>query len=267
MNVIRCPASGTRAGDDRPGCDRIRQNRTGNKQMKIISRALFALLALAAAGPAAAATASSATFLVVHGLPGSNVASGLTPDLPVDVLVGGKYCLLSNFTFGTIAGPFNVPAGTYPIAISLANPLSPCSNAAVISATVNLAGGSTNVLVATQSTSGTPTAEAYALNTTPVPKSLQRFMTIHAADAPAVEVTGFSSASDEAFSFSLAPGKDVSKQIRAVTTGFLVAQASGVNIPPVAFTAGDRALILTVAVGNASTDSVQLLTKVIPDLF
>jgi hypothetical protein len=248
-----------------PGCDRIRQNRTGNKQMKMMSRALLAFLGLAAAGPAAAA--ATTTFLVVHGLPGTNVASSLNPDLPVDVLVAGKYCLLSNFTFGTIAGPFNVPAGSYPIAISLANPLAPCTNAAVISATATLAAGKTSVIVATESASNAPTAEVYALNLAAVPPGAQRFMTIHAADAPAVKVTAFSSSSDEAFSFLLEPGKEVSKQVKAVTTGTVLAEASGADIPPANFTAGDRALILTIAVGKASSDSVQLLTKVIPDLF
>jgi len=67
---------------------------------------------LAAALPAAAETdtASPATFVVVHGIPGRDVAATLDPVLPVDVLIAGKYCLLQGFTFGSIAGPYEVPA-------------------------------------------------------------------------------------------------------------------------------------------------------------
>jgi hypothetical protein len=218
--------------------------------------------------PAAhAQTATNASFLVVHGLPGRDVAATLDPLLPVDVQVAGKYCLLSGFTFGSIAGPFDVPPGTYSVAISLANPLAPCSNAAVISGSVTLTAGEFGAVIAAESTAGKPTAEVYPINVSPVGAGKQLFVTAHAADAPAVVVHADSIGKQplEKASFNLAPGAENNTTVPTKSGFELFATAGSAVIGPVRVNSlTDQSIVFTVAVGSAATGSATLLTKVIP---
>jgi hypothetical protein len=225
------------------------------------------LTALVSAGAARAQTAP-ASFFVVHGIPGRDVGATLDPLLPVDVLVGGKYCLLQGFTFGSIAGPYDVPPGTYTVAISLANPLAPCSNTPVISGSVALKSGEFGAVVAALSTSGAPAAEVYALNVSAIGAGKQRFMVAHAADAPEVEVKAVSlGKSPEKVAFKLAPGAEKSVVVPTKPAFSLTATAGTTVIGPVTVDLGDQGLALVFAVGSATTGSATLLTKVIPDVF
>ncbi len=227
-----------------------------------------AMLAAAAAVPAAHAQSTGASFLIVHGIPGRDVAATLDPLLPVDVQVAGKYCLASGLTFGSIAGPFDVPAGTYSVAVSLANPLAPCSNSAVISGNVTLTAGEYGAVVAALSTKGAPTAEVYPIDVTPVGAGKQRFITAHAADAPQVVVHVVSNGpSPEKASFKLAPGAENTTVVPTKTAFQLAASIGKTVIGPIKVDAGDQAVIFTVAVGSATTGSATLLAKVIPSVF
>jgi hypothetical protein len=233
---------------------------------------VLALSLLAAAVPAASAqtTAAPATFLVVHGIPGRDVAASLDPVLPVDVLVAGKYCLLHGFTFGSIAGPFEVPAGSYPVAISLANPIAPCSNSPVISATVTLGAGTATSIVAALDATSLPTAEVFNDTLAPIPAGKQRLMAHHAADAPEVQVTVTNvGGTTEKAQFDLFRTAERSALVSA-RTGFAV------SISPVGSTAvfgpltvqpGNRGLALIYAVGSAKTGSATLISKVLPNAF
>ena len=230
-----------------------------------VTTALLGAVSLPCAASAAAAPAS---FVVVHGIPGRDVAPGLDPLLPVDVLVAGKYCLLQGFTFGSIAGPYDIPAGTYSVAISLANPLSPCSNSAVISGNVTLAAGEFGAVVAALSASGAPTADVFALNVAPIGAGKQRFMVAHAADAPEVKVKAVSlGAAPEKVAFNLAPGKEKSVQVPTKAAFSLSASAGSTVIGPIQVQLGDQGLALVFAVGSATTGSATLLSKIIPDVF
>ena len=235
------------------------------KHLRFIS--LVSLAASVYAGAAGAQT-SSASFIVVHGIPGRNVGAGIDPLLPVDVLVAGKYCLLQGFTFGSIAGPYDIPAGTYSLAVSLANPLSPCSNTAVISGNVTLNAGQFGAVVAALSTTGAPTAEVYTVNVAPIVPGRQRFMVAHAADAPAVAVKAVGlGKSPEKVGFKLQPGAERSFSVPAQPAFAVTAAAGATVIGPVDVALGDRDLAIIVAVGSAGTGSATLLTKVIPDVF
>jgi hypothetical protein len=215
----------------------------------------------------ALAQSAPASFVVVHGIPGRDVAESLDPLLPVDVLVAGKYCLLQGLTYGTIAGPFDIPAGTYSVAVSLANPLAPCSNSAVISANVTLSPGEYGAVVAAVSTSGAPTAEVYPIDVTPVTAGMQRFITAHAADAPAVVVKAVSIGKDsEKVKFALKPGAENSTMVPQRGEFQLSAVAGSTVLGPVIVNPGAQADILTVAVGSATTGSATLLTKIIPSV-
>jgi hypothetical protein len=216
-----------------------------------------------------AAAAQTASFVVVHGIPGRDVAAGLDPTLPVDVQVDGKYCLLQGLTFGTIAGPFDVPAGTYSVAISLANPIKPCSNGAVISGNVTLAAGEFGSVVAALSRAGKPTAEVFAVDASPVAAGMQRIITAHAADVPPVTVvaTSLGGGSTEKAAFSVDPGKENESSVPTRTAFSLSVKPQGAPLLPAYQLArfgaplGDQSVSLVFAVGSAATGSATLLTR------
>ena len=224
--------------------------------------------AMLAMSPAARAQSAPASFVVVHGIPGRAVGPSIDPALPVDVLVGGKYCLLQGFTYGNIAGPFDVPAGTYTVAVSLANPLAPCSNSAVISGSVTLTSGEFGAVVAAVSTSGAPTAEVFPIDVTAIPTGQQRFIVAHAADAPAVAVTLKAlGKSGSTSTFTLQPGAENEATVNRHPRWQLEAAAGSTKLGPVDVDVGTQGLVLAVAVGVAADGSATLLTKVIPSVF
>jgi hypothetical protein len=233
-------------------------------------RLTFAQAALAAAflSPVAASagtTTQNATFLVVHGIPGRDVAETADPLLPVDVLVAGKYCLLSGFTYGSISGTFSVPPGTYSVAVSLANPLAPCSNAAVISGNVTLTAGEYGAVVAAISTSGAPTAEVFPIDVSPVAAGDTRFVVAHAADAPKVTVKAI--ARGESASFDLQPGAVASPSVPQPSSVTLSARAGKTVLGPVNVTGiQTQAVVFVAAVGVGSSGTATLLTKIIPSV-
>lgn len=123
---------------------------------------------------------------VVHGIPGEDL--GLDPDLPVDVSLNGE-CTLTEFTFGEIVGPVELPAGSYDIAIGLADPENPCGNDPVIEAEdVELMADENYSIVAHLTEDGAPTASVFenAIYTRP---PWARVNVFHTAAAPAVDVS------------------------------------------------------------------------------
>jgi hypothetical protein len=229
---------------------------------------LFSTALLAAALSAGAASAQTSSFVVVHGIPGRDVGAFVDPLLPVDVLVGGKYCLLQGLTFGSIAGPFDVPNGDYSIQISLANPIAPCTNTPVITTQLGFTNGDTYAVVAALSTSGAPTAEEYPIQVTSVGAGKQRFVTLHAADAPAVEVKVVSTGkTPEKAKFKLDPGAENTTVVQTAPGFSITASAGKAVIGPLSVAFGDQGVDLIIAVGSATSGSATLLSKIIPDVF
>jgi hypothetical protein len=78
------------------------------------------IVALLVAMTAALAMAQEPAMVSVgHGIPGDDVGQP-DPALPVDVIVDGA-CFLQDFEFGDFAGPVELPAGTYSVAIALSD--------------------------------------------------------------------------------------------------------------------------------------------------
>lgn len=231
--------------------------------------ALAAALALAAAPAFAAmptpAPASNAQLVIVHGLPGADVSATVNPLLPVDVLVNGKTCLLTDFTYGQIAGPVSLPAGSYAVAISLANPAKPCGSSAVISATLKLTAGSFTAAVAAVGTDGKPTADAFPVDTATIPKGQTRYVTAHAADAGTAKVKAVPFVQNaKAIKFTVDTGKANDSLLPTVPGVTLEAKADGAKFFPVEVQAPDRSLVLTFAVGKSSNKTGRLLSLTIP---
>ena len=88
------------------------------KRLTILLVLITTLAVPASAFAASSADGHEAMVSVIHGIPG--------PDgLPVDVSVNGA-CALEGFMFKEIVGPMAMPAGTYEVAISLADADNPC---------------------------------------------------------------------------------------------------------------------------------------------
>lgn len=143
--------------------------------------ALSLLAALTFASPAQAGgwhhEDAPAKLSVLHGVPG----------LTVDVWVDGNLTL-DDFTPGTLAGPLELAAGDYEIAITAADATS-ADNPVIGPVDVELDGGGDYTAVAHLDADGAPTATLFA-NDTKAPRndSKGKLTVRHVAAAPAVDV-------------------------------------------------------------------------------
>ncbi|MDM8083766.1 DUF4397 domain-containing protein [Cellulomonas cellasea] len=129
-----------------------------------------------AAVPAQAATGDNAQLSVLHGV----------PDLTVDVWVNGERTI-DDFTPGSLAGPLDLPAGTYTVAITAAD-AADASSPAIGPVDLPLDAGGNYTAVAHLDTAGTPTATLFANDTSPTAAGQGRLTVRHVAAAPAVDV-------------------------------------------------------------------------------
>ncbi len=134
-----------------------------------------------------ASAQSTADVYVVHGINGEDL--GATAELPVDVNISGVGCALQEFKFGEVVGPVPLPAGTYDVTISLANIDTPCSNDAVISASITLEAGKTYTVIAHLSAASAPTASLFENDLSATEPGKARVIVHHTAAAPAVDIT------------------------------------------------------------------------------
>lgn len=118
-----------------------------------------------------------AQLSVLHGVPG----------LVVDVWVNGNRTI-DNFTPGTLAGPLELPAGDYDIAITAADATS-ADNPVIGPVSVDLDEGGNYTAVAHLNASGAPTASLFENNTKGLRNDRKGKLTVrHVAAAPAVDI-------------------------------------------------------------------------------
>jgi hypothetical protein len=210
---------------------------------------------------------------VVHGIPGRDVAPSLNPLLPVDVKVNGSVCLLQGLTFGSISGPYTVPAGPYKVQVSLANTLAPCSNAPVISANVRLTAGNETAVVAALSPKGVPVAYAFPLDLSPITPGSGRVFVANAAETAPVGLVGViqppqGNPPPQFFIAGLAAGKSasLSPQNAGTYQVNISSSSTGASVfGPFNLTVPNDGVALAFIVGNAANPSITVLTTVIPD--
>ena len=152
------------------------------RKMTYAAGALSLAASLAFAAPAQAGgwhhhDDDPAQLSVLHGVPG----------LTVDVWVNGNLTL-DDFTPGTLAGPLELAAGDYQIAITAADATS-ADNPVIGPVNVELDEGRNYTAVAHLDADGTPTASLFT-NDTKAPRNDQKGkLTVrHVAAAPAVDV-------------------------------------------------------------------------------
>jgi hypothetical protein len=145
------------------------------------SFAAAAVLAVAAPGlvlmaSAPAQAADDATLYVFHGV----------PDLTVDVYVNGDLTL-DDFEPGTFAGPLDLPAGTYTVAITAADAADD-SSPAIGPVDLDLAAGKNYTAAAFLDEAGAPTAGLFTNDISKTSAGDGRLTVRHTAAAPAVDL-------------------------------------------------------------------------------
>ncbi|MFK4804650.1 DUF4397 domain-containing protein [Microbacterium sp. ZW CA_36] len=132
--------------------------------------------ALSVGIPANAATNSNAVLSVLHGI----------PDTPVDVYVNGALTL-DDFQPGDLAGPLDLPAGAYEVALT-ATDATDASSPVLGPVTLTLESGKNYTAVAHLNESGSPTVTPFVNDTSPTAAGEGRLTVRHVAAAPAVDV-------------------------------------------------------------------------------
>ena len=145
---------------------------------KTIAAGVVAGIALAAGfvAPAQAISATTADLYVFHGI----------PDTPVDVYVDGALTL-DDFQPGTFAGPLDLPAGDYEVALTAADAAD--ASAPVLGPiTLTLAAGTSYTAAAFLDADGNPTAKLFTNDVTTTNAGEGRLTVRHTAAAPAVDI-------------------------------------------------------------------------------
>ncbi|ANC30091.1 DUF4397 domain-containing protein [Isoptericola dokdonensis] len=134
------------------------------------------LAAAALAAPAAAAADDPAMLSVLHGV----------PDTTVDVWVDGELTL-DDFEPGDLAGPLELPAGSYSVAITAAD-AEDDSEPVIGPVDLPLEGGMNYTAAAHLDAGGDPTATLFTNDTSAIAAGEGRLTVRHVAAAPAVDV-------------------------------------------------------------------------------
>ncbi len=142
------------------------------RRLTTIAAATAALL-VAMSGFAGAQT-SGAQVSVVHGVPG----------LTVDVYVNGELTL-EGFDTGDVAGPLDLPAGSYDLAVTAAGD---SVDNAVLTATADVTDGLNASVVAHLQEDGTPTLTVFVNDTSSIGPGNGRLTARHTAAAPTVDI-------------------------------------------------------------------------------
>lgn len=140
-----------------------------------------ALVALGALAPANAAD-DAAMLSVLHGVPGLTVDVYVNDELKID-----------DFEPGDLAGPLELPAGTYTVAIT-ASDAADASSPAIGPVDLPLEAGMNYTAVAHLTEAGEPTATLFTNDTSQIAAGQGRLTVRHVAAAPAVDVLAGGSA-------------------------------------------------------------------------
>ena len=215
---------------------------------KLIAGAAIGVLAVVGiAVPAQAISATTADLYVLH-----------AADLPVDVYVNDALTL-EDFLPGALAGPLDLPAGTYTVAIRAAN-ADPASAPAIGPIDLVLAANKSYTAVAHLTEGGTRTATLFTNDLTPIPAGQGKLTVRHTAEAPAVDVLANGAA---AFT-NLTNPNEVKANLPVGTISAAVA-LTGTTTPvigPVDVVIAEGVNTIVYAWGSANTDPTTLTVAV-----
>jgi hypothetical protein len=142
--------------------------------MRKILTSLAAVAMVLSIAPAALADGHGGQVSVIHGIPG----------LTVDVFVNGD-ATLEGFEPGDVAGPLELPAGDYDLAIA---PAGEGIEAAVLTGTATVTDGLNASIIANLDADGNPTINIFVNDTSPIAAGESRLVVRHTAAAPTVDI-------------------------------------------------------------------------------
>lgn len=208
-----------------------------------VATALFGALPASAADPA--------EVYVVHGI----------PDLPVDVYVNGALTL-DDFQPETVAGPLDLPAGSYDIAITAADAAD--DSAPLLEATADLAEGNSYSVVAHLDADGNPTVTPYANDIATISAGQTRLVVRHDAAAPAVDVRAGGTV---VLAGVTNPQQGVLNiPAGTVSADVVLAGTTTVALGPASLDLAEGTATFVHAVGSAADGTLALVTFTIPGL-
>ena len=210
-----------------------------------------ALVALGAVAPATAAE-DAAMLSVLHGV----------PDLTVDVYVDDELTL-DDFAPGELAGPLELPAGTYSVAITAADAAN-ASEPAIGPVDLSLEAGGNYTAVAHLDAEGDPTATMFSNDVSEIAAGQGRPTVRHTAAAPAVDVL----AGGEAVVSGLENPNEATLNLPAGTVSASVA-AAGTTEPvlgPTDVAVEEGALTIVYAWGSLEDENLAVAVQTISGL-
>ncbi|QDB80390.1 DUF4397 domain-containing protein [Georgenia wutianyii] len=223
---------------------------TAVRRAAIGSAAGLALLALAV--PATATTSDVAQLSVLHGV----------PDLTVDVYVNGENTL-DDFEPATLAGPLELPAGTYTVAITAADAAD--DSAPVLGPIdLDLESGGNYTAVAHLDADGAPTVSFFTNDTSTTAAGEGRLAVRHTAAAPEVDIL----AGDQAVISNLANGSEQVLDLAAATVPASIA-ATGTTeavLGPVDVPVEEGSKTIVYAWGSLEDGTLDVATQTISGL-
>ncbi len=220
---------------------------------RLVAAVAAGSLAVAASlfGAGSASAADTAEVYVVHGVPG----------LTVDVYVNGALTL-DDFQPETVAGPLDLPAGSYDVAITAADAAD--ASSPLLTASADLAGGNSYTLVAHLDASGSPTITPYGNDISTISAGNTRLVVRHDAAAPAVDVRAggavvLAGVTNPAEGVLNIPAGTVEADV-------VLAGTSTVAIGPATLDLAEGTAYFVHAVGSAEDGTLALVTFSIPGL-
>ncbi|GLJ97897.1 DUF4397 domain-containing protein [Microbacterium terrae] len=215
-----------------------------------IAAGLVAALGLAL--PASAISDTSADLSVLHGI----------PDTPVDVYVNGELTI-DDFQPGDLAGPLDLPAGDYEVALT-ATDAADDSSPVLGPITLTLEATMSYTAAAHLDEAGDPTVTAFSNDLSATAAGEGRLTVRHVAAAPAVDVL----AGDTAVITGLVNPDESSLDLAAGTISAAVALEGTTDpvIGPADVTVDEGALTIVYAWGSAEAGNLDLAVQNITGL-
>ena len=213
-------------------------------------------LALAGAGVLALSSFAASPPKLPRATPSSRSCTPY-PDLTVDVYVDGERTI-NDFKPGTLAGPLELPGGTYSVAITAAD-AEDDSDPAIGPIDLDLEDGGNYTAVAHLEEGGDPTATLFTNDTSTADAGQGRLTVRHVAAAPAVDVL----AGGEPVIEGLTNPDEESLELDTGTVEAAVAAAGTTDpvIGPAPVTVKESTTTIVYAWGSLEDDNLKLATQ------
>jgi hypothetical protein len=222
-------------------------------RIKALAGAVTAGLAVGLLPLAPAIGQDTAKVSVLHGVPG----------ITVDVYANGQE-LIPNFTPGTLAGPLDVPAGTYDLQVFPDGQAPGSGTPAIEASDVQVPAGANATVAAHLDEGGNPKLTVFVNDTSPVGAGQARLTVRHLAAAPAVDVraggtpviTGLSNPNEQT----------LVTDAGTVSADVVLAGTTQVALGPADITLAEGTSTIAYAWGSAQQGSLALATQTIDGL-